>query len=822
MSSELNDVNPAGIGEAEPTPARKTDGKTPGSADGPGWAGVAFGLAAVIVPAFLTEFSSLAVAATIGLMGLIVLLFPPKFRPGLFPSVCLGILCLAPLAGLLPQSWAGAEDAWRVAFREFWDVPLADTISSQPGITLGAILFLWTGAVFWTASISEGHGMMARRHGMQVLSIGIALICLAGIADVLGWFRVGWWPRNQTAWGQGIGPFANRNHFATLAAVGMVLCMGCAHDALRRRSRGFLIFVASFFPCAVAIVLNTSRAGLLLSMLGVMMWVGFVAMRSGLLRKLAAGTALALLAVAIVSLSQTSLSQRLGFGETKADLSSNTRLQLYGECLRLTMERPWSGFGLGNFEPVFNHLSKVSNPRTTFAHPESDFFDLLFEGGIGMALPAIGLVGWLMIHTGPWKLRKAKRTHERLDRRMRQTASIAAGLMLLHGIVDVPLHGIRFFVIFACICGFAMPRRLLTPVAGAWGPWAFRAAGAALLIHACWIAGFGPPGPSAIPSNLSAETLYRDAAAFVQTRKFADSRASIEKALQMKPLDWRFYYLRAQLRLASAQDTAGAIQDFGRARFLEPHYAAMCEREGQFWLGYEPAMAIPAWREAIQRHPEVAAGTYGRLSQWVAWSMPYPKLWDSLWDLAATPALKLAFLHHSFPPDEWKRRLSMLLSDPDAIEMLSEKDREDLFKLWHQRGNREQLMMALQQHPEWQGAAWRLLAEDLASKSRFKEAYELVSRWLPQPTPPGQNSKLSLGELERAFVFSPTDARTGMELYWAQMRLNLHQEALYTLQKLEGLPNAPAYLPQEFASVHAAMGEYRLAWEFIRKVAQIP
>src|SRR5438132_3054805 len=54
-----------------------------------------------------------------------------------------------------------------------------------------------------------------------------------------------------------------------------------------------------------------------------------------------------------------------------------------------------------------------------------------------------------------------------------------------------------------------------------------------------------------------------------------------------------------------------AVDDFRRARFLEPIAYEVALAEGNAWLPYRPILAVTAWREALRRagplRPEVYA-----------------------------------------------------------------------------------------------------------------------------------------------------------------------------------------------------------------------
>jgi Flp pilus assembly protein TadD len=56
-----------------------------------------------------------------------------------------------------------------------------------------------------------------------------------------------------------------------------------------------------------------------------------------------------------------------------------------------------------------------------------------------------------------------------------------------------------------------------------------------------------------------------------------------------------------------------------------------------------------------------------------------------------------------------------------------------------------------------------------------------------------------------------------VELYFAQRRLGKLTDARRTLDRLLTLPDAPDYLLQELASLHADQRDFRLAYETMKQ-----
>ena len=792
--------------------------------EGPGWHGLIF----AGVPLLVVLLGAGREAWSRGLAGLllgaVMILFPVRRR---LPRVALaGLLgaVAAPLLAYLPASFHAAMP-WREALEKDWGINLGSFVTPQPWVTfeawlLFAVSLLWLG---W--NLSRGHSQAQRRVMIRVLAAGGVVLCWLSLMDHLKLMPIPWWPR-RAEWGNGFGPFANRNHISSLAAITCMLCAASAYEANRRKERLWIFYAVGFLvPCA-AIFANTSRAGLLLLFLGMTLWLGFSAMRRGFFKKMAVTGSLVMMIVASLYLSRGGLSQRLAAADGAEFVNSSTRADFYRDSLQITSTAPWLGMGLGNFDTVFaiatGSLDPVvaQDPRNHALHPESDLVWLLFEGGLSTAVPAVMLLYWLALATGPWFGKKSKDRTHRQDRRTRNTAAIAVFLALIHGLMDVPNHALGYFAVVAVLAGVAVRPRSL-PLMAAWPD----KAGSMLAGAGFVLAGVGwlavSMGRPLLPGSSAAEMLRRRAVELANSNSAADAIKLLDQAIAMRPLDFHLYFERAETRLMLYKDYDLALQDFNRARSLEPHYGYMCYQEGVDWLAHVPENAVLGWREFLKRFPQAAPGQHGYYRAMVNLSQPHAELRPQVWKLADKLDLKIEYLSSVNTREDFELCLRDILARQPDLAALESTQRMSLFEMWQRLGDEEALMAAIESNKTWErDGGWKLVAAHYAKKSDFRRACEIATIYLPSliRTTPGTSTDVQA--LERAFLFNPLDARLGIDLFQAYKARGDLDGAIRTLEKVKNATSPPAYLNQEMAAIYVAKEDFRRAWEHYRVAAE--
>lgn len=776
----------------------------------------------VLVIIFLGAGAELwACAVALILMGLTLCLAPPRFRLRSAPSFLMTWLALVPLVGLLPAKWFGPIEPWRTKLIQEWSVAVSSSLSPDFqltletwGFTLFTLLWLWS-------CLGQNFSDSGRRVALRLLAFGCILIAVLFELELLQVVHIPWWPHYLTgAQTLDFGPFANRNHASSLFALASVLCAGACFDAVRRKSRSWLLFFLGILFLFACILSNTSRGGLMLFLLGLTCWVSTAAMKKGLVRKILVSFAIMGTILSSVLVSKGFIAQRLSNRPIVTSVVEDTRTRLAEETLVAVTSAPWLGRGLGVFEYAFPQVTPSAMPLARAIHPESDVLWLLFEGGFLVLIPAVILGFWFFTTTGPWvSMRNKKSRESRSGRRMRKSFAIATFMALLHGIFDVPLHGLGYFLLIAFIASLAIRPRYSGGRISLSGKLAFQGVGLVMILCGSYIlCMFSGLVEARLPSM--AVVLHDRALAESAKGNQAEALVMINRAIELAPLDYRFYFLRAELHLVLRQDKKQALLDFGRARAVEPRYADFCMDEGDFWIRFDPSLAIIPWREFLRRYAAPEELFLDRYWRMVASYAPYPDQHLAIWGLANHLPLQLMCLIQYTASPHWDQIQTEFLAQHPGLADLNENQTHYLFAAWQQKSDQKVLLDYINRYPRLQKICWRMIAMNMAQTGQFESAFKLSALHIPAAVPSASISAADIPKLERSQLLNPVDILPGVELYYAQRMSGDLKSARLILEKVMKLPKAPDFLKRELASLLAETGDFRTAWDLMRQIIE--
>lgn len=204
-----------------------------------------------------------------------------------------------------------------------------------------------------------------------------------------------------------LGPLLNKNHQASLLALGASLSAGLVlRPELRRDGR--VLWGACLLVCLVGCLLMKSRGGAIALAVGLgttgMLWLA--QRRPGERATSRAPVLLSALPAAIIVLcglalavhfSASGISSQLAATDLSAEIDAPmSKFMAWRSSEALIDESPWVGVGRGAFESAFTRIHPAS-ARLTYAYLENEYLQAIVDWGLpgAIALAAIGV--WLAL-----------------------------------------------------------------------------------------------------------------------------------------------------------------------------------------------------------------------------------------------------------------------------------------------------------------------------------------------------------------------------------------------------------------------------------------
>ncbi|HSH39161.1 MAG TPA: O-antigen ligase family protein, partial [Chthoniobacterales bacterium] len=749
--------------EVAQRPSRRTR-KTPSR--GAAWSDPATALLPVLACLLGGATQKCAEGIVVALLGALLIANPPRFSLG--AAVNGIIIALVALGGvaLLPAAWF-FQPAWRQALANDFGIVLPATVSPQPWITFSCLLSFIAGLCWFYHVATQDLDTRAVRHQLRVFAGGVAVLAALAVALYFAKTALPFW-HNQ----RGFGPFPNRNQMANLLGITAVVILACGQDDLRQGRKRWIVWVAGLAVIIAAIVLNFSRAGIAILLLGSGLWLGAFALRSGSTARvaIAASALLVMLTILLIFGGETLERFNLRGGGDGIGVSRDFRWLIFKDALQLIATSPWRGIGLGNFEPVFAIFRDASLGQSRALHPESDWLWLAAE---------VGWPGVILIVAGATLvLKRVFPLDEGSNQRFRIAALVGAALFGLHGFIDVAGHRVGSALAGVFLLGLAI-RRPLPVRASAILTNTFRVLGIALIgTGLTWAVAAYREVP--LPGGIGADVAKRRATAANVARNPTDTIAEANRGLAWAPLDWQLYFLRG-LGEAGGKRNREALEDFRRARFLEPNSFEVPYQEGLAWITTHPMLAMTAWRESLRRAGPERPGLYSRMLS--AASQLNPRVNRMLEQFGGTqPDLVLMYLERANRED-FAAALARFLQHNASLQTMTAEQRQQLFTLWSDKGDLARLATFIEDQPPLLPAAWRGVAKYHASRGDFRAAYQLAKQFTPAPKLPEPTRGMSIEQLQKQIYSEANNYGAGFTLYSEQMRGGNIDDALVTIRR---------------------------------------
>jgi hypothetical protein len=737
-----------------------------------------------------------AEAIVIAILGGYLLIRPPRLSLGrAINGVLAGLVILAAIA-FLPAAWFFVPP-WRTALINDFNIPLVSSLTPQPWITGGCLISFIAGLSWLYLVCTQELELRAARFQLRLFAAGIVVLAGLSVLLYLAHTTLPFW-FNQ----RGFGPFPNRNQTADLFGLTAIVILASGQDDVRHGRKRWIIWLAGLGVIVAAIILNFSRAGMLILVGGIGLWIGVVALRQRSMARIAVGFSFLLILLSILLLMGGQTLERFHLrGLHGAGITSDFRWLVFQDVFQLIRASPWCGIGLGNFEPVFAIFRDASFGDTRALHPESDWLWLWAE--VGWPAVVLVLAGAVLL------FRCVAPLQEGTNQRFRLAALIAALMFAIHGLVDVSGHRVGTALSAILLLGLSLHRPLRFE-ASRWTPYLFRLVGMMLLVAGIsWAV--AARSDALLPGSVGVANAKKLAGIANRGRNFTETIAITTRALNWAPLDWQLYFLRGLGEVGARQPTP-ALDDFRRARFLEPNAYEVPLAEGNLWLSSHPLQAVTAWREALRRAgPEQRGEVYASMLSNASMekktevSRILEEVGLNQHDLA------LAFLGRVSGEPFNHAAGELLKRDPD-LKSFNEAEKLAFFALWSERGDLEQLSQAVAGHSEWLSLAWLGMATYHAQMKDFRAAYELTQRYGEPVALPRAAAGSSLEELQKRYYATPDNYAAGYALYREQMQQGLIDDALNTVRHFAERPQSPAYFHFLEAQSWAAKENWERAW----------
>jgi hypothetical protein len=417
-------------------------------------------------------------------------------------------------------------------------------------------------------------------------------------------------------------------------------------------------------------------------------------------------------------------------GEFNDTIPFDFRLLEYRDTLDLIADHPISGVGLGNYRYISSQYRRASLSDAVAIHTDSSLLLIPAESGV-LALGAVAaliVLAFLRV--------RGCRSHPSWS--VRWASAVAVAIFLIHSCFDIPAHRTATLLPALFLAGLAFRKPLIG--SSAFLPlWPartlFAASGAAFLAAAGWLAGW-IPSPLSVPPTVQVENARNEVYALYKDKSMEEAIDVAKDALAQTPLASDLYFQWGALELSFEDTDQQAEQLFATERVLEPCLTMTPLKQAEVWLQINPSRAQALFADAMSRAVKIEKHgnahtvrvTYARIIQLVAqYQETNADLVQSLRPLAGNDRDLILLWMKLVPPDVLTKTIAEFRSQDPSLNSWSHPEKRALFRLWHHRGNRNELMEQIKLQPAWAQDAWPIMAADLALSGKYQDAWSLAS-----------------------------------------------------------------------------------------------
>src|SRR5205085_2599219 len=224
----------------------------------------------------------------LALLGPLLLANPRRFTLGLALNAILLALVACVATAFLPARWF-LQPAWRLVLINDFDLTLPATLSPQPWISLGCFISFLAGLSWLYYMSALDLDLREVRSQLRTFTTGIVLLAALCLALYHAHTALPFWHNER-----GFGPFPNRNQTANLFGLTAVVILACGQEDIRHGRKRWILWLLALVVIVIGIVLDFSRAGVLLLIAGSALWLGAFALRKGSAARIALGVSVLL------------------------------------------------------------------------------------------------------------------------------------------------------------------------------------------------------------------------------------------------------------------------------------------------------------------------------------------------------------------------------------------------------------------------------------------------------------------------------------------------------------------------------------------------
>jgi O-antigen ligase len=382
----------------------------------------------------------------------------PMARAGIVLAAAAVALPLAQLLPL-PATIANALPGRAAISSELVGIgaDIASHVSLSPTLTERSLWALLPGLALFCAGL--GLPPAARQRLLATVVIFALVSVVLGLAQLAGGPASPLRFYRPTHAGDAVGFFANRNHFASLLYVALVLTAGLLAVYWRRGagSRPYAALgAAAVVFCLTGLALARSRMGLALGMLALLGAAAILlsaashgqAVRRWLLVTTLIGT------LAVVQIGLYGILSRL-----ETDPLQDARWTFFANTHSLAARYTPLGSGFGTFSHAYQSATPPAQQQSFYVnHAHNDYLELALEGGWPAKGWAMAFVAWWLWCTWTAWRRPAK------DHTLARAASLALLLLMLHAVVDYALRTSAILAVAGLLCATVTINRRISSI----------------------------------------------------------------------------------------------------------------------------------------------------------------------------------------------------------------------------------------------------------------------------------------------------------------------------------------------------------------------